>query len=94
MRSTWDGSMMPLKMEKLQEDRLRMKRLTGEFCTKDGEDPGIGEAIKNNKEFNELVDYLCNDGGWYIKRTVEYGLIDWDFISQDNPKDFFITRLE
>ncbi|RKE02248.1 DUF4302 domain-containing protein [Marinifilum flexuosum] len=85
---------VPLEMVKLQEDRIKMKRLTGEFCTKDNEDPSVGEAIKNNKEFNELVDYLCNDGGWYIKRTVEYGLIDWDFISQDNPKDFFITRLE
>jgi hypothetical protein len=86
---------VPVEMRKLQEDRLAMKRLSGEFCVvKKGEDPNtVAESIKNNKEFNDLVDYLCNDGGWYIRQTIEYGLIDWDFISQDNPDDYFITRL-
>ena len=63
---------------------LRFLRLSSSQCTL---------SIKNNKEFNDLVDYLCNDGGWYIKQTVEGGLIDWDFISQDNPEDYFVTRL-
>jgi len=86
---------VPLEIKKLQEDRLVMKRLSGEFCVaKKGDDPNpIAESIKDNKEFNDLVDYLCNDAGWYIKQTVEGGLIDWDFISQDNPDDYFITRL-
>lgn len=86
---------VPIEMVKLNEDRVQMKRLSGEFCvTKKGTDPNpIAESIKNNPEFNAWVDYLCNDGGWYIRRTVENGLIDWDFISQDNPDDYFITRL-
>lgn len=86
---------VPVEMVKLNNDRVRMKRLSGEFCiAKKGVDPNpIGESIKNNKEFNEFVDFICNDGGWYIKRTVEGGLIDWDFISQDNPADYFYSRL-
>lgn len=86
---------VPLEIKKIQEDRVAMKRLPGEFCVvKKGEDLNpIAESIKGNKEFNELVDYLCNEGGWYIRRTVEGGLIDWDFISQDNPNDYFYTRL-
>jgi predicted membrane-bound dolichyl-phosphate-mannose-protein mannosyltransferase len=86
---------VPVEMVKLNNDRVKMKRLSGEFCiAKKGVDPNpIGESIKNNKEFNEFVDFICNDGGWYIKRTVEGGLIDWDFISQNNPADYFYSRL-
>ncbi|PXY00991.1 hypothetical protein DF185_10040 [Marinifilum breve] len=84
---------VPLEFTKISGDRLKMKRVVGEFCTKDDEDPSVGNSIKNNSEFNEFVDYLCNDGGWFIRLIIEANQIDWDFISLDNPDDFFITRL-
>ena len=84
---------VPIEFTKVLEDRLVMRRLAGEFCTKDGEDPSVGESIKNNPEFNQFVDYLCNDEGWFLRLTMEANQIDWDFVSLDNPDDFFITRL-
>lgn len=88
---------IPVEIEKLQEDRLRFKRKEGEFCvTKEGEQANeVIKLIKDNKSFSEFVNYICNESGWYIKRTVEAGQIDWDFVSQANPKqDYFYTRLK
>jgi len=85
---------VPVEMVKLEEDCLKMKRLTGEFCTRDGEDPAVGEAIRNSKEFNDWVDYLCNDDGWFISRSIEAGIIDWDFVSLEDPNNYLITRLD
>ncbi|MBV7440251.1 DUF4302 domain-containing protein [Weeksellaceae bacterium TAE3-ERU29] len=88
---------IPLEIEKLKEDRVRFKRKEGYICVpKKGEkaEPII-ESIKGNPKFDDLVSYICNQEGWYIKRTIESGQIDWDFISQANPKeDYFYTRLK
>lgn len=88
---------VPIEIEKLEGDRLRFKRKDGETCiTKEEEQANqIAKMIRDNKAFNEFIQYLCNDSGWYIKRTIESGQIDWDFISQENPKkDYFYTRLK
>ncbi|MFJ1354049.1 DUF4302 domain-containing protein [Capnocytophaga canimorsus] len=90
---------VPLEIEKLQEDRLRFKRKpkSEELCLpKEGEDAvAIANEIKDNPAFNDLIDYLCNPTGWYIKRTVESGQIDWDFVSIANPtEDNFHTRIK
>lgn len=88
---------VPIKIEKLQEDRVRFKREGREICKpKEGENSeDIFNEMSNNEDFNNFIDYICNEKGWYIKRTIESGQIDWDFISQSNPKqDYFYTRLK
>ncbi len=88
---------VPLEVEKLSGDRLRFKRKEGDVCKpKDGEDAtAIAKSISESQAFNDFVSYVCNEKGWYIKRTIESGQIDWDFISQANPKeDYFYTRLK
>ncbi len=88
---------VPLEIEKLQGDRLRFKRKSGDICRpKEGENAeSIAQSIAQSTAFNEFVNYVCNEKGWYIKRTIESGQIDWDFVSQANPtKDYFYTRLK
>ncbi len=88
---------VPLEIEKLSGDRLRFKRKTGDICRpKEGEDAdAIAKSISASPEFNDFISYVCNDAGWYIKRTTESGQVDWDFISIANPKeDYFYTRIK
>lgn len=84
---------VPMEVQKLEEDRVRFVRKAGEFCTEDKTDPAIGEAIKNSPEFQDFVNYLCNEKGWLIQKTVEYGIIDFDFYSLENPDNYFYSRL-
>ncbi|QAR30144.1 DUF4302 domain-containing protein [Ornithobacterium rhinotracheale] len=93
---------VPVDIEKLAGDRLRFK-LNGKqgVCYRKGEKgtpvlaPEIAQEIAQGQKFQTFVNYLCSEKGWYIKRTVEAGQIDWDFVSQENPKnDYFYTRLK
>ncbi len=84
---------VPMEVQKIEEDRIRLVRKTGEFCTEDAKDPSIGQGIKNNKEFQDFVNYICNDKGWMIRKTQEYGTIDFDFYSLEDPNNYFYSRL-
>lgn len=89
---------VPMEVEKLNEDRLRFKRgpRSGEICiAKKGDNAEqMASEIRDVKEFNDFISYICNDEGWYITRTIENGQIDWDFYSISNPKeDYFYSRL-
>ncbi|MCT4648146.1 MAG: DUF4302 domain-containing protein [Carboxylicivirga sp.] len=84
---------VPLEAVKIEEDRVQFIRKDGEFCTEDDKDPSIGQSIKDNKEFQEFVDFICNDKGWMLRRTEEYGTIDYDFYSLADPNDYFYSRL-
>lgn len=84
---------VPAEFTEISGDRLKMKCIDGDFSTKDTEDPSIAESIKSSPEFQAFLNYMCNDKGWFVRLTVESGLIDWDFVSIDNPENFFITRL-
>ena len=84
---------VPIEVQKIEEDRIRLVRKTGEFCTEDAKDPSIGEAIKNNKEFQDFVNYICNDKGWMIRKTQEAGNLDFNFYSLEDPKNYFYSRL-
>ncbi len=88
---------VPLEVEKLSGDRLRFKRKSGDICKpKEGEDAvAIAKSISQSQEFNDFISYVCNKDGWYIKRTIESGQVDWDFISIATPKeDYFYTRIK
>lgn len=84
---------VPMEVQKIEEDRVRLVRKNGEFCTEDTKDPTIGQDIKDNKEFQEFVDYICNDKGWMIRKTEEAGTIDFDFYSLEDPNNYFYSRL-
>ncbi len=84
---------VPMEVQKIEEDRVRFIRKEGEFCTEDKTDPTIGTTIKNSPEFQAFVNYLCNEEGWLIQKTQEYGIIDFDFYSLENPDNYFYSRL-
>lgn len=84
---------VPMEAKKIEEDRVRFIRKGGEFCTEDNTDPTIGETIKNSPEFQAFVNYLCNEDGWLIQKTLEGGILDFDFYSIENPDNYFYSRL-
>jgi len=82
-----------VEVQKIENDRIRFVRQKKEFCTEDEKDSEIGKSIRDSNEFQEFVNYLCNDDGWMIRKTIEAGQTDFDFYSLENPDNYFYTRL-
>ncbi|MCT4613677.1 MAG: DUF4302 domain-containing protein [Marinifilaceae bacterium] len=94
----YDYIFIPINIEQIASDRIKMSLAGKGKYIHQTKEPKLTEAQVNtilaNKELNDFISYMMNKDGWYITKTVEYGQIDWDFISLADPKNYFFAALK
>lgn len=85
---------VPLKTEKIGEDRVRFSRSGETQCvTKVPEHAAIMKAAyDSNETINAFIDMICEEEGLLIKKSEIEGSFDFDFRFIKNPSHWFIAR--
>lgn len=85
---------VPLKTEKIGEDRIRFSRSGETQCiTKVPEHAAIMKsAYDSNETINAFIDKICEHEGLLIKKSEIEGSFDFDFRFIKNPSHWFIAR--